>query len=57
MRRPARLMLGALPFELYTNGRVLVTLPAAALPFGVTLQATAVYPTLGAFLASMRRSQ
>ena len=57
MRRPARLTLGVLPFELYPDGRVLVTLPAAALPFGVTLQATAVYPTLAAFLAAMRRSQ
>ncbi len=52
MRRPARLTLGALPFELYPNGRVLVTLPATALPFGTTIQATALYPSLRAFLTA-----
>ena len=54
MRRPARLTLGALPFELFPDGRVLVTLPATALPFGVALQATALYPSLRAFIAAVR---
>ena len=54
MRRPARLTLGALPFELYPDGRVLVTLPATALPFGATIQATALYPNLRAFIAAVR---
>jgi len=54
MRRPVRLTLGALPFELFPDGRVLVTLPTSALPFGATLQATALYPNLGAFLATIR---
>lgn len=54
MRRPARLMLGALPLELLSDGRVLVTLPASALPFGATVQATALYPNLRAFLATIR---
>ena len=52
MRRPARLTLGALPFELMPDGRVLVTLPPTALPFGCALQATALYPSLRAFLAA-----
>ncbi len=51
MRRSARLTLGALPFELMPDGRVLVTLPATALPFGVAIQATALYPSLRAFIA------
>jgi len=57
MRRPARLTLGALPFELFPDERVLVTLPATALPFGATVQATALYPSLRAFIATVRRSR
>jgi hypothetical protein len=57
MRRPARLTFGALPFELFPDGRVLVTLPAAALPFGVAIQATAPYPSLRSFLASAKGSR
>lgn len=57
MRRPARLTLGALPFELMPDGRVLVTLPATALPFGVAIQASALYPSLAAFLAATRSVQ
>lgn len=49
-RRPLRLTLGALPFEVLPDGRVLVTLPATALPFGVAIQTTALYPSLRAFL-------
>ena len=45
MRRPARLTLGALPFELYPDGRVLVTLPA-----------TALYPSLRSFLTASLRA-
>jgi hypothetical protein len=52
MRRPARLTLGALPFELMPDGRVLATLPPTTLPLGVALQATVLYPTLRAFLAA-----
>ena len=37
--------------------RVLVTLPATALPFGVAIQATALYPSLRAFIATVRRSR
>lgn len=54
MRRPARLMLGALAFELLPDGRVLATLPATVLPFGCALQATALYPSLAAFLAAVQ---
>jgi hypothetical protein len=53
MRRPARLTLGALPFELYPEGRVLVTLPATALPFGASIQATALYLSLAVFIDAM----
>ena len=55
-RRPARLTLGALPFELYPDGRVLVTLPATALPFGAAIQATALYPSLWSFLTASLRA-
>lgn len=54
-RAPLRLALGELPFELYPDGRVLVTLPPTLLPFGVALTATVLYPSLGAFLAARRR--
>lgn len=57
MRRPARLTLGVLAFELLPDGRVLATLPPTALPFGVALQATALYPSLAAFLAATRSVQ
>ncbi len=50
MRRPARLTLGELTFELFPDGRVLVTLPATSLPFGAAIQATALYPSPRAFL-------
>jgi hypothetical protein len=52
MRRPQRLSLGELAFELFPDGRVLVTLPPTALPFGVAFAATALYPSLRTFLAS-----
>ena len=56
MRRPARLTLGALAFELLPNGRVLAMLPATEFPFGIVLQATVAYPNLRAFLAvALRR--
>ena len=57
MRRPARLTLGVLPFELLPDGRVLATLPPTALPFGVAIQATALYPSLAVFIATVRRSR
>ncbi len=53
-RAPLRLALGELPFEVYPDGRVLVTLPPTLLPFGVALQATALYPDLRAFLVAIR---
>ncbi len=54
-RQPLHLALGALPFDVLPDGRVLVTLPATRLPFGVAIRATALYPSLRAFLAAMRR--
>lgn len=57
MRRPARLTLGAVAFELLPDGRVLATLPATTLPFGVALQANVLYPSLRAFLAAVRRGR
>ena len=51
-RTPLRLALGEIPFEVYPDGRVLVTLPPTLLPFGVALQATVLYPDLRAFLAA-----
>lgn len=53
MRRPSYLTLGAVAFELLPDGRVPATLPATALPFGVALQATALYPSLRAFLGAV----
>lgn len=53
-RQPLRLALGDLPFEVLPDGRVLVTLPATRLPFGAAIRATALYPSLCAFLAAMR---
>lgn len=57
MRRPVRLSLGAVPFELFPDGRVLVTLPPTAQPFGAAVQATALFPSLAAFLATVRRAR
>lgn len=54
-RAPLRLALGELPFEVYPDGRVLVTLPPTLLPFGVALSATVLYPDLRAFLVAARR--
>lgn len=53
-REPLRLSLGELPFEVMSDGRVLVTLPPTALPFGCAMQATALYPSLQAFVAAMK---
>lgn len=55
MRRAVRLTLGTLPFELFPDGRVLVTLPPAVQPFGAALSATVLYPNLRAFLAAMHK--
>jgi len=52
--RSQRLTLGAIEFELFSDGRVVATLPPTTMPFGVAIQATALYPSLGAFLAAMR---
>lgn len=52
-RRPLRLTLGAVPFEVWPDGRVLATLPATTMPFGAALTATALYPSLRAFLAAI----
>lgn len=52
-REPLRLSLGTLPFEVLPDGRVLVTLPPTALPFGCAMQATVLYPTLRAFLDAL----
>lgn len=55
MRRPVRLTLGTLPFELFPDGRVLVTLPPTTQPFGAALSATVLYSNLVQFLAAARR--
>lgn len=56
MRRAVRLTLGnGLPFQIFPDGRVLVTLPPTMQPFGAALAATALYPNLKSFLAAMRR--
>lgn len=54
-RQTLHLALGDLPFEVLPDGRVLVTLPATRLPFGAAIRATALYPSLLAFLAAMHR--
>ena len=55
-RVPLSLALGNLPFEVFPDGRVLVTLPPTELPFGVAMQATVLYPSLRALLAARLRS-
>ena len=56
MRRQAlQLALGNLPFDVLPDGRVLVTLAPAVVPFGAGVAGTALYPSLRAFLAAMRR--
>ncbi len=54
-RRPLRLTLGAAVLELLPDGRVLVTLPATAMPFGCAVQATVVYRNLREALWIMRK--
>lgn len=55
-RHPLRLTLGTLPFEVFPDGRVLVTIPPTVMPFGVAMQATVLYPSLRAFIAATRRA-
>lgn len=55
MRRAVRLTMGALVLDVLPDGRVVVTLPTERVPFGAVVQATAVYPSLRAFLGAMRR--
>lgn len=50
-RRPLRLRLGAAVLEIIPDGRVLVVLSPETMPFGCTMQATVVYPSLRACLA------
>ena len=58
MRRPVRLTVGTVVLDVLPDGRVLVTLPVREVPLGVTVQATAVYPSLRAFLGVWcKRSQ
>lgn len=54
MRRPARLVMGELALTLFPNGRVLVEVPPARTLFGVSLDATVLYPSLRAALAAVR---
>ncbi len=55
-RLPAnRLMFGTTELELLRDGRVIAVLPAADAPLGVAVRATALYPSLGAFLAAARK--
>lgn len=55
MRSTALLTMGAVALTLFPDGRVLVVVPPAQTPFGATLTATAVYPSLAAFLVATRR--
>lgn len=55
MRRPVPLTMGRVALALFPDGRVLVEVPPEQTPFGATLTATAVYPSLAAFLAATRR--
>jgi hypothetical protein len=48
---------GAVTIELLRDGRVLAVMPPTALPFGVALQATVTYPSLGAFLSAAKRAR
>lgn len=52
--RPMRLTMGAMVLDVLPDGRVLVTLPVREVPLGVAVQATAVYPSLRAFLGARR---
>lgn len=52
-----RLTIGAAMVEVLRDGRVLVTLPAAPQPFGAVVTATALYPSLRAFLTAMRKRE
>lgn len=52
-RRVLRLALGDLPFDVFPDGRVLVTVPATRLPCGVAMHTTVLYPSLRAFLTAM----
>lgn len=55
-RLPAnRVMFGATELELLRDGRVIAVLPTADAPLGVAVRATALYPSLGAFLAAVRK--
>jgi hypothetical protein len=54
-RTPLRLAPETLPFEVFPDGRVLVTLPPTELPFGAAIQTTVLYPSLRAFVAARRR--
>lgn len=55
MTRTACLTRGPATLELLPDGRVLVTLAPAALPFGASIAATVLYPSLRAYLAALRR--
>jgi len=53
-REVIHLRLGDLPVEVLHDGRVLVTLPPTAMPFGCACRATVLYPSLRVFLAARR---
>jgi hypothetical protein len=55
MNRALRLTRGTATLELLPDGRVLVTLAPAALPFGASIAATVLYPSLRSYLAALRR--
>lgn len=48
--------MGKIVLDLRPDGRVLVALPERHVPLGVTIQATAAYPSLRAFLVAKRSS-
>lgn len=54
MTRSARFTRGSATVEVLSDGRVLVTIAPAALPFGASVAATVLYPSLRSSLAAMR---
>lgn len=57
MRAPARLVLGQHEVTVFPDGRVLVALPATALPFGCAMSATVLYPSVRAFVVATTKAR
>ena len=54
MTRPACFTRGSAIVDVLPDERVLVTLAAAVLPFGASLAATVLFPSLREYLATMQ---